>query len=232
MNKIETSNKTKTASVNREPETVTEIQVHVQKTLALLLGQQNITEAELSRQTGITASTINRLLLGTTPDMRVGTLRPIANFFNVTVSQLIGDEPISILDNNKYTAKKVIQVPLIPWDKSAEWKSLANKYTHSNWVYWTTVPAEAGPSCYALEMGDGHSFPFLSQSILVVDPLLVAKNTKYIIAQHQDGFAMIKKMIFEGNKKWLISLSPTIPAVFFDDSWIINGVVVQIITAL
>lgn len=58
------------------------------------MDRADITENELARQTGVPQPTINRILSGESRDPRTGTLEKLAEFFNVTVTQLRGEAPL------------------------------------------------------------------------------------------------------------------------------------------
>lgn len=68
--------------------------------LKKLLVKSNLSENELSRRTGIPQQIINRILLGQNKNPKIATLIPLANYFMISISQLIGDEPISKEDIN------------------------------------------------------------------------------------------------------------------------------------
>ena len=53
-----------------------------------LMDQAGLSEAELARQTNLPQTTINRLLLSGTSDPRANTLKPLADYFGVTIGQL------------------------------------------------------------------------------------------------------------------------------------------------
>ena len=67
--------------------------------LASLMHKHHIDDAELSKATGIPASTISRMPLNSNANPTAASLRPIARFFNISISQLLGDEPLSKKDN-------------------------------------------------------------------------------------------------------------------------------------
>ena len=67
----------------------------VSNTLNFLLKREGMSEAALAKEVDIPRNTINRLAGGRTPDPRISTLETIANYFNVSLDQLIGKEPIS-----------------------------------------------------------------------------------------------------------------------------------------
>lgn len=57
-----------------------------------LMDTAGVGENELARQTGIQQPTIHRIVVGTSRDPRRSTLQPLAEFFGVTVEQLINDD--------------------------------------------------------------------------------------------------------------------------------------------
>ena len=62
--------------------------------LSLLMTECDIDDAKLSREVSIPASTISRMRLNPDANPTASTLRPIAKFFSVSISQLLGDEPL------------------------------------------------------------------------------------------------------------------------------------------
>ena len=62
--------------------------------LCQLIREQQITVSELARRTQIGQPVIHRLISGVTLDPKVSTLSALANYFNISINQLIGDEPL------------------------------------------------------------------------------------------------------------------------------------------
>lgn len=67
--------------------TVTEI-------LTLLAKRESLSDNDLADKTGIPQPTISRIKSGESQDPRDRTLRPLAEYFGITVSQLRGDVPL------------------------------------------------------------------------------------------------------------------------------------------
>lgn len=86
--------------------------------LSHLMSKNNISSAELARKTGVGQPVIYRLMTGTTENPQIFTLKPIADFFGVTLDQLLGSisfsnmkmqNNISVHDiTNKLTTIKTI----------------------------------------------------------------------------------------------------------------------------
>ena len=142
-----------------------------------------ISESELSRQTSISQPVINRILKGVTTNPNIDTLRPIAKFFSVSVGQLIGDEPLTAVEeknvHNGLTSKiEWTNVPIISWIEPHNY--LKNrKIEKSKFIYLNTKLSE---HAYALTLEDTTMEPtFLKGTIIVVEPKLEPIDQEYVI---------------------------------------------------
>jgi transcriptional regulator with XRE-family HTH domain len=63
--------------------------------LRYLLDKAELSENELSRRTGISQQIINRMLSGENTNPKIATLTPLAHYFHISISQLIGERPMS-----------------------------------------------------------------------------------------------------------------------------------------
>lgn len=91
--------------------------------LTYLMSEKGIKSAELARKTGIGQPVIYRMMTGTTENPQVLSLKPIADFFGVSLDQLLGLSPLNSqkpLDNislhnltNKLTTIKTIASVLV-----------------------------------------------------------------------------------------------------------------------
>lgn len=91
--------------------------------LSHLMSEKGIKSAELARKTGVGQPVVYRLMTGATENPQVLTLKPIADFFGVSLDQLLGLTPLTpkkSLDNislhnltNKLTTIKMIASVLV-----------------------------------------------------------------------------------------------------------------------
>lgn len=65
----------------------------VASNLRALIARKNISENRLAMETGVPQPTIHRVISGKSSDPRDGTLRPLADFFGVTVEQMRTELP-------------------------------------------------------------------------------------------------------------------------------------------
>lgn len=65
--------------------------IQARKILKQLMFTHNLTESQLAKSTGVSISNLSRLLNNPYCNPTINTLIPIAQYFNVSVSELIGD---------------------------------------------------------------------------------------------------------------------------------------------
>jgi len=67
---------------------------NISDVLSFLMSDMGIKSAELARKTGVAQPVISRLMTGVTTNPQVLTIKPIADFFNVNLEQLLGMSPL------------------------------------------------------------------------------------------------------------------------------------------
>lgn len=190
----------------------------------------NLKEAELARNVDLPQTTINRLLTGTTYDPRANTLRPIANFFNVTIGQLLGDEPI---DDEAFGAfspvsrKKWSALPIISWEHIRLWLFERNQFPSKAHPDWISSEMSLGGSAYALQ-----SMPFMEpifprKGIIILDPDKAYKDGSYVIVSLNGAEPTLRRVVQEGGAIFLNPLQPTIPSDRLVDQHMVLGTVVE-----
>jgi transcriptional regulator with XRE-family HTH domain len=206
------------------------VPTNIRYTLATLIKEQGITEAELSRQTGIPAPTLNRLLAGATPDPRVSTLRPLAKFFNITIDQLLGDLPLTA---NRLTRPSInrlgARVPLIAWEQVSRWEDLTREEVLVSWENWAVTNASTNAHAYAVQIPHRSLEPrFPYKTILIIDPVRAPEDSDYVLVHHiADSSISLKRLLIDGKTWWLKPLHENIQAILINDTDKICGVVLE-----
>jgi transcriptional regulator with XRE-family HTH domain len=77
------------------------------------------TPTELARQCGLPQPTLHRILKGKVASASLETLQVLANFFSVTVSQVLGE--VALSNNDDPSLSRVLRVmePMAPYKRSA-----------------------------------------------------------------------------------------------------------------
>ena len=112
----------------------------IAENLAALLKQNNLNATQLAHFIGIPMMTIRRLLSGETEDPRISTLKLIADYFNISVDLLIGDDPRNILVSSKKI--KSYLIPKLNWELLSSVNNI-EKINFDDWSEWQTITLPA-----------------------------------------------------------------------------------------
>src|SRR5437762_397761 len=89
--------------------------------LKRLLFERDMKPIDLAREVNMPPPTIHRLVTGKSTRPYKSSLKPIADFFSVTVDQLTGEQSTAnslvTMQENAFQSKMFLNVLLIPWDK-------------------------------------------------------------------------------------------------------------------
>ncbi len=206
--------------------------IEISEILQSLIKSYEISESELARQINLPRATVNRLVSGKTPDPRASTLSAIATYFNVTVEQLIGKQPLS-LKNNYPEEKPTKYIPIIASKQIHNWEHLANLYSDHH--YPDTIEADTHTSKngkFAIRVdGSNAMWPqFQENSILIIDPLKAPQNRDFVISHIDKTNEVVFRQFIEGengNYRILTAINPTFPIIELSQKDKIIGTVIQ-----
>jgi len=177
-----------------------------------LMKDQGLSLDKLAKLTGISRSNINRIRTDPDCNPTIASLLPIAKFFQISVEQLIGEQPIA--DPHKYQldSLKLEKLPI-----------LRTYQEILNFVEYSTLPKDTDYT-YAENLVSAMSFAYVVQEnnmqpvfppniIVIFDTKKSATNRSFVLALDVRS----KKVIFrqylgEGELKSLISLHEQVDA--------------------
>lgn len=198
--------------------------------LRSLMSELTITVTQLARETGVGQPVIHRISTGETKDPKASSLSAIAKYFNVTISQLIGDDP---MDKDRFSGSHNAKfrwwtkVPLLSWDRAVNWPN--KKAAYSQHQSFIATEALASDDAFALRMKDATMQPqFPEGSLLIIEPALTPQD-KDFIAVHLEGDSQlqVKQLLYDGDDKYLKPLNNEFQIKKIDKPYKIYGVVIQ-----
>lgn len=135
---------------------------------------------ELSRRIGIPASTIKKIRNNSNNNPTLSTLTPLAKYFSLTISQLVGDEsfPDSRIQGSYKINQNVLEnIPLISWQEAITWPISHNDHSRS------TILTEHhySKNAYALLVEEDNWENLAKETALIVDPVLQVEHRDFII---------------------------------------------------
>lgn len=160
--------------------------------LSALMKKFELSAPELERLTGVPASTTYRLLKDKQGNPTFEVLKKLASFFQITVSQLIGEEPIG----NK-------QIPVIPSKEILSYLKMTNEEK----AKYPTIPVDfpLNNKCFATTANDGLMEPFILQgSLIIIDPEREISNKDFVIfiGAHSNE-PQIRQIVKDGDELYL-----------------------------
>lgn len=207
---------------------MTTLSTKIKNNLQLLTEMHNISEAELCRKANIPQATLNRLLTGATEDPRASTLNTVAAFFNISLDQLLGNQPIIKPVGNTVVERSTF-IPILQWEEAANWESLLATAEPGVWKHWIETEASINKTCFALEVTGESMWPqFIEGTLLIVDPTENPNHRDFVVVfLANEGHAIFRQYIEEGKNKILKPLNHAFSATPLSENDKVVGVVVQ-----
>lgn len=199
---------------------------HISIVLEKLMAIQGLTEAELARRTDVKQPVISRILNGDTENPRTATLESLANHFNISVSQLLGEEPFP---NQILQKQNGYLVPLLSLDLIKDWLIQRENITEHHAVKWIPTDATLNEKAFAIQLKNRTMAPMLPNgSVLIFDPEVQANDGDYVVVETKNSETLlIKELVLDGSATYLRSPNPDIETIRVKNAYTILGVMMQ-----
>lgn len=195
--------------------------------LSILMG--DMSESALARAVNLPKATVHRVLSGDTPDPRAGTLLPIAQYFNITIEQLMGvaelpkDFPIQ-------SAKSLdmVEMPLIPIDSLRLW--LNGDFDPTDFFNITSFSEKSlDKNCFITQVISDEMAPlFPKKMYLIVKKQRALKKDDIVVVFYSDeNSILVRKFAELKGEKYLIPSNPSYEIISFDNKVDLIGIVIE-----
>lgn len=203
--------------------------------LKILMFKKNVKATELAKEIKVQQQTLQRIVSGVSPNPHSSTLKPIADYFDVSIDQLTGTEqlPESYLPFPSVRFKgdlqrKVREVPLLTWEQIDNFFNHDNKGNDNKII----VTVDFNEKCFGLTMGDSSMDPYFSQgTLLIIDPEKPFKDRSFVLVKlHDEALYLFRQILIDGQHKYLKPLNPDLKAFkmkLLDEKDHIFGVLVE-----
>jgi len=172
--------------------------------LRFLLFKENIKAADLSKLTKVPQATIHRMLSGESKNPHKASLLPIADFFSVTVEQLLEASTGVLSKLPSSNTENHVPVFLL--------KSLAlNERKPHTTTEFSCENREEQSRIFATIIEDDSMSPlFPPGSTIILDPNRPIENGSYAVIKTTDQKILFRQIIASGGDFYLKPLSPDI----------------------
>lgn len=138
-----------------------------------LMQTAKMDESTLAKACNISLASLSRIKNNPESNPTISTLRPIAEFFNITIDQLLGYSP---LDKNITNIKRV---PMISNTEIFSW--LNNKTTQSPIIQWLVCDLPISDHTFAINYKLENNSTVLQNCIVLVDPKREFKHEDLVL---------------------------------------------------
>ncbi|MBV8802197.1 MAG: helix-turn-helix domain-containing protein [Gammaproteobacteria bacterium] len=192
----------------------------------------DISEGELFRRTGVPQPTIHRILSGATPNPRIDSIEPLAEFFNVTPDQMLGRIPLpkdripgTFIALNE--TKKI--VPLLDWPEIASWPNILKNSNFKTNRTWITSESGIKGEAFAIKIINEDYLPeFRNGTIIIVDVTRIAKSGDFAVGvQNKNNIATLGRILIDNKTSIFIPLIGKYSELFIGRTVNLYGIVAE-----
>jgi transcriptional regulator with XRE-family HTH domain len=188
-----------------------------------LIKRSNINEAELARKTNIPQPTLHKILTGKTVDPRASTLKSLAEFFQVTIDDLLS----GTFSHASNPLSKTQSIAVISWSDCIKGKWFLKELTPNNWNQWLFVEY-ISEHAFGLLTRPSMEPRFPKNTTLIIDPEVSPEDGDLVIVHYPNTTeATLREFSIDGPIKLLKPINHTVSSTDFDLNIKILGVVVQ-----
>ena len=194
-----------------------------------LLSRHKLSLVELHKRTGVPLTTLKRIKNNPAANPTISSLLPLADFFTISVSQLLGIYPLP--DDTHIGAKQEKRdlwrnVPILSWEQASTWQNSNSTTAESASV---STDCNISANAFALQVVSDQWPGFLQNSILIVDAERQPTNNDYVIAhKHGTPSVSLYRWLTQEDTHYLKPPCPDFNTVIFDKDYVIKGVLAQI----
>lgn len=177
------------------------------KNLDMLMNESQLSAEELARRIGLPASTIKKIRNGLS-NPTLSTLEPIAEYFCLTLSELVGDSPLAksrIKGTYKLNEKFLYQIPVIRWKDVPYWIMVKSS---SRIIRYITTEYSYSNNTYGLIVETDEVATLPSGTALIIDPDLKMDHRDFVIVSEPGKkVPTIKQILFNGSMIYFKTIS-------------------------
>lgn len=193
--------------------------------LRVLMQKIHLNEASLSRKTNIPQATLHKILAGKTEDPRASTLKTLADFFNISIDELLTGTPPHKETSN--TNVNVQSIPIISWEDCIQAKDFISKLTASNWDDWA-VTEYLSKHAFALHSKSCLLPRFPKNTILFINPDSTPEDGDLVLVIYKNtSIATLRELSIDGPTQLLLPINPNTETTKLDKDIKILGLLVK-----
>lgn len=196
------------------------------KTLRDLISREaNLSPSSLAEKLGMPRNKVTRILNGEVNDPKASTLTPIAQYFGISIDELLGVKGLDseILKNSESIA--IVERPYIEQANIVKW--LNENYSPKQYFKIATKEDESLTDCFISKIDSDALVPIITSSMfLIIKKNYEVKSGDYIVASNMTDI-ILRKLNKEGSDIYLSSINPIYKTIKIEGDWFIIGKIID-----
>lgn len=167
--------------------------------------------AELAREVELPVPTVHRLVTGKSTRPYLSSLKPIADYFSLSINQLLGEEPLpgeyfknETIENENTSISTLKTIPIISWSEIDNDEAKKSSKQH------IVTAGDISDKCFGLIMQDYSMEPvFPKSSVLIFDPNKKPIDRSYaLIKIFGKNDPIFRQILVDIDQQYLKPLNP------------------------
>lgn len=197
------------------PEVVNNIKHQVGPVIVKLMQANKLDESSLAKACKISLASLSRIKNNPESNPTISTLRPIAEYFKITIDQLLGYSPLDLEENNikispqqKNSLNKKTRYPVINISDINTW--LDNKTARHPINHWLSTDLIVSNHTFVISYNLDSKSSLLQNCLLFIDPKKTLTNKDLILIYNKNlkEYLLRNLYIDDSNKKYIIPVEP------------------------
>lgn len=185
-----------------------------------LMRTHNVHVSQLAREVNVAQPTMHRLLKGKTDDIKLSTLIAIADFFSVTIGELIKNEFITTISPTSMQGRNV---PVLTWKEVVSHSNIALGQRE-----YVCTSANYSEETFALRAKTSFEPLFNKDTLFIVDPKVEPMDGDYVVVFYPGSAeTTMRLLVLDGPVSELKQISLAARPELMVDGIVIIGTVLQ-----
>lgn len=195
--------------------------------LETLIQNSGVSESALARRMGITVATLNKIKSGIMSNPTLRTLESIAQYFGISIDQLVGNAPLDTYFQNNLHCIPFVDISSLEKTNIQE----LNYDTHKDWMRVELLPEIKSHNIFTTMYTGDAMYPLLDkQTIVVIDADNLPTNKSLVLAYISNTKELlIRKLLVDGAYQILKPLNQSFPDINLTEKDKILGTVISTI---
>ena len=182
----------------------------IKSVISHLMKSTGTTPKQLSVNTGLAYTTVLRICNEENSNPTADSLTKISSFFNITVTQLMGHEPLNHDGSYTPNSENWLSVPLISFSQATNWPDNRQSIQENIDDNFILTDIETHDEMFAIKVPDDRLEPkFPRDTLLIFDPRKKPQHKDFaLLLENEQPQPNFRQLLVDGPDLYSLSVNP------------------------